>query len=190
MHTLIYTTAQPHRIALLGRRGQGAPAATKASRASGWPKRCELAHAFLWGYNDKRLELAQLLGQLGVFLTQNSQVTQVTARRRPPPRSNPNTIPLVCHPTAVGLVYLPGNEDVNIYLPSKELPQHIYYSTTTPPHNMLSNALATAYTPRQNLRVLHRSRRIHLPQGSHRSDALGQPRRRRCRWSRRAEPSC
>jgi hypothetical protein len=28
-----------------------------------------LAHAFLWEYSDKRLKLAQLLGQLGVFLT-------------------------------------------------------------------------------------------------------------------------
>ena len=34
---------------------------------SGWPKRCQLAHAFLWGYNGKRLKLAQLLGQLGIF---------------------------------------------------------------------------------------------------------------------------
>ena len=28
-----------------------------------------MAHAFLWDYMDKRLKLAQLLGQLGVFLT-------------------------------------------------------------------------------------------------------------------------
>ena len=35
----------------------------------GWPKRCKLAHAFLQEYSDKRLKLAQLLGQLGVFLT-------------------------------------------------------------------------------------------------------------------------
>ena len=33
----------------------------------GWPKRCKLAHAFLWEYSYKRL--TQLLGQLGVFLT-------------------------------------------------------------------------------------------------------------------------
>jgi hypothetical protein len=31
--------------------------------------RCELAHAFLWEHRFKRLKLAQLLGQLGVFLT-------------------------------------------------------------------------------------------------------------------------
>ena len=35
-----------------------------------WPKRCKLAHACLWGYSYKRLKLAQLLGQLGVCLTQ------------------------------------------------------------------------------------------------------------------------
>ena len=35
----------------------------------GWPKKYKLAHAFLWEYSDKRVKLAQLLGQLGVFLT-------------------------------------------------------------------------------------------------------------------------
>jgi hypothetical protein len=35
----------------------------------GWPKICKLARAFLWEYRYKRLRLAQLLGQLGVFLT-------------------------------------------------------------------------------------------------------------------------
>jgi hypothetical protein len=40
-----------------------------ARKVLGWPKRCELAHAFLWGYNDRILKLAQLLGQLGDFLT-------------------------------------------------------------------------------------------------------------------------
>ena len=35
----------------------------------GWPKRCKLAHAFLWKYSYKRMKLAQLLGQLGVFFT-------------------------------------------------------------------------------------------------------------------------
>jgi hypothetical protein len=35
----------------------------------GWPKRHKLAHAFLREYSYKRLKLAQLLGQLGVFLT-------------------------------------------------------------------------------------------------------------------------
>jgi hypothetical protein len=31
----------------------------------GWPKRDKLARAFLWGYSNKRLKLAQLLGQRG-----------------------------------------------------------------------------------------------------------------------------
>jgi hypothetical protein len=35
-----------------------------------WPNRSKLAHAFLCEYSYKRLKkLAQLLGQLGVFLT-------------------------------------------------------------------------------------------------------------------------
>jgi hypothetical protein len=33
-----------------------------------------LAHVFLWEYIDKRLKLAQLLGQRGVFLTCESTV--------------------------------------------------------------------------------------------------------------------
>ena len=37
-----------------------------ARRVSGWPR---LAHAFLWEYSYRRLKLAQLLGQLGVFFT-------------------------------------------------------------------------------------------------------------------------
>ena len=35
----------------------------------GWPKICKLTDAFLWEYSYKRLTLAQLLGQLGFFLT-------------------------------------------------------------------------------------------------------------------------
>ena len=34
-----------------------------------WPESCKLAHAFLCKCSHKRLQLAQLLGQLGVFLT-------------------------------------------------------------------------------------------------------------------------
>jgi hypothetical protein len=34
-----------------------------------WPKRCKLAHAFLWEHSYNRLKLAQLLGQLFFFLT-------------------------------------------------------------------------------------------------------------------------
>ena len=33
-----------------------------------WPERYKLAHAFLWENSYKRLKLAQLLGQLGLFL--------------------------------------------------------------------------------------------------------------------------
>ena len=40
-----------------------------ARKGLGWPKRCQLALAFLWEYSQKRLKLAQLLGHLGVFLT-------------------------------------------------------------------------------------------------------------------------
>jgi hypothetical protein len=40
----------------------------------GWSKRCKLARAFLWERRYKRLKLAQLLGQLGVFLTRASFV--------------------------------------------------------------------------------------------------------------------
>ena len=42
-----------------------------ARKALGWLKICKLAHTFRcqrWGYSHKRLKLAQLLGQLGVFL--------------------------------------------------------------------------------------------------------------------------
>jgi hypothetical protein len=35
----------------------------------GWSKRYKLAHAFMEEYNDVRLKLARLLGQLGVFIT-------------------------------------------------------------------------------------------------------------------------
>ena len=41
-----------------------------ARRLLGCPKLCKLAHAFLRGYSYKGLKLAQILGQLGVFLTQ------------------------------------------------------------------------------------------------------------------------
>jgi hypothetical protein len=42
-----------------------------AGNVLGWPRRCKLAHAFLWEYRYSYtgLKLAQLLGQLGVFLT-------------------------------------------------------------------------------------------------------------------------
>ena len=33
------------------------------------PKRCKLAHAFLWEYSCKKLKLAQLLSQIAGLLT-------------------------------------------------------------------------------------------------------------------------
>ena len=52
---------------------EGGPALGRLPRPArkvlGWPKRCKLAHVFMWEYIYKRLKLAQLLGQLGVFLT-------------------------------------------------------------------------------------------------------------------------
>jgi hypothetical protein len=38
-----------------------------------------LAHAFLWEYSYKRLKLAQLPGQLGVFLTSHPSSTALVA---------------------------------------------------------------------------------------------------------------
>ena len=52
--------------------GPEALAEAVARKLLGWPKICKLAHAFLWEYNYQRLKLAQLLGQLGVFLTCSS----------------------------------------------------------------------------------------------------------------------
>jgi hypothetical protein len=45
---------------------------TGARKVLGWPKRCKLARALLRESSYKRLELAQLLGQLGAFLTLGS----------------------------------------------------------------------------------------------------------------------
>ena len=51
------------------RRPRAARSGTAARKVLGWPKICKLAHAFLQEYSYKRLKLAQLLGQFGVFLT-------------------------------------------------------------------------------------------------------------------------
>ena len=50
----------------------------------GWPKRCKLAHAFLWEYSYKRLKLAQLLGQLGIVLTLIVDATPLIPTRQDP----------------------------------------------------------------------------------------------------------
>jgi hypothetical protein len=44
------------------------PAPAVATKVLGWPKRCKSARAFLWEYSYKKLKLAQLLGQLDVFV--------------------------------------------------------------------------------------------------------------------------
>ena len=49
-------------------RGPGA-LCPPVGKVLGWPKRCKLALAFMWEHSYKGLKLAQLLGQLGVFLT-------------------------------------------------------------------------------------------------------------------------
>ena len=51
----------------LGR--SGCPCRPEAREVLGRPKLCTLAHAFLWKDSKIRLQLAQLLGQLGVCLT-------------------------------------------------------------------------------------------------------------------------
>jgi hypothetical protein len=51
----------------------------------GWPKICKLARAFLREYSYKRLQLAQLLGRHGVFLTLDAagpSSVSSTSRRR------------------------------------------------------------------------------------------------------------
>jgi hypothetical protein len=45
----------------------------------GWPKRCKMAHAFLWQNSYKRPNLAQLLGRLDDFLTCASAICRVDA---------------------------------------------------------------------------------------------------------------
>jgi len=46
----------------------GATSLAGSRKVLGWPKRCKLAHAFLWQYGYKGPKLAQLLDPLGVFL--------------------------------------------------------------------------------------------------------------------------
>ena len=65
-----------------GRRPRRALAARKLL---GWPRTCKLAHACLWECIDKRLHLAQLLGQSGIFLT------CCCSKRRSDARSSSNT---------------------------------------------------------------------------------------------------
>ena len=90
----------------------------------GWPKICKLAHAPLWECSYKRLELAQLLGQLGVFLTSGGHHAAPLASRL---HRTPTHSPLHSHgrqwkppafghlaeaklPPQVGTIMLNGNE--------------------------------------------------------------------------------
>jgi hypothetical protein len=56
------SSLSPARLGACGRPRQ-------ARKVLGWPNRCKSARTFLWEYSDDMLKLAQLLGQLGVFLT-------------------------------------------------------------------------------------------------------------------------
>jgi hypothetical protein len=56
--------------------GEDLPRHARRAKVLGWPKRRKLAHAFLWEYSYKRLNLAQLLGQRGVILTRFFKLAQ------------------------------------------------------------------------------------------------------------------
>jgi hypothetical protein len=49
--------------------GASLKVSVRGRKVLGWPKICKLAYAFLWKNSKKGLQLAQLLGQLGIFLT-------------------------------------------------------------------------------------------------------------------------
>jgi hypothetical protein len=74
----------------------------------GWPKICRLAHAFLWENCCKRLELAQLLGQLGVSLTSRP----LPSPRPPPPPSAPAAPPAASTPASPPRPRLAARESV------------------------------------------------------------------------------
>ena len=91
-------------------RSRSRPGGTRASRAagarqvSGWPKRCKLAHAFMWEYSYKRLKLAQLLGRLGVVLTctPTPMVSPMFIVACTHPQGTNSTSPVCCrHPTGL-----------------------------------------------------------------------------------------
>jgi hypothetical protein len=66
VHTQSTSTGPAPLPQLLGDGGGVRGGGLRARKVSGRPKRCKLAHAFLREYSYKRLQLAQLLGQLGV----------------------------------------------------------------------------------------------------------------------------
>jgi hypothetical protein len=60
--TLVITPTKPITLSTANQelKCEGNP---EARKVLGWPKRYQLAHAFLWEYSYKRLRLAQLLSQ-------------------------------------------------------------------------------------------------------------------------------
>ena len=66
---LLAVAEEPDRDLALQPLGDEHAPTLQRARVLGWPERCELACVFLWECSYKRLELAQLLGRLGVFLT-------------------------------------------------------------------------------------------------------------------------
>jgi hypothetical protein len=78
-----------------------------ASKVSGWPKICKLAHAYLWEYSYKGLKLAQLLGRIGVFLTcfhGHEVAPRGQPRLQAPPRVRSH-----CHFRKRGTEYVSGS---------------------------------------------------------------------------------
>ena len=59
------------------------PPGPAARKLLGWRKIFKLAHAFRWEYSYRTLKLAQLLGQLGVFLTKTAQRARWLSDPRP-----------------------------------------------------------------------------------------------------------
>jgi hypothetical protein len=75
----------------------------RARKVLGWPKRCRLAHGFRREHSCKRLKLAQLLGQLGVFLTWSCQSSSSCHSRSGLKvfASSPHSSLLRCRPAVV-----------------------------------------------------------------------------------------
>ena len=68
------------RSKFISARAEKTSPACSATKVLGRPKRCQLAHAFLWEYSYKRLKLAQLLGQLSWRLSRLELVAQQRER--------------------------------------------------------------------------------------------------------------
>ena len=77
----------------------------------GWPKKCKLAHAFLWEHSDKMLKLAQLLGQLGVVLTHSRRSEFYTGRCTMAMHNGSTARSWTCRPLPTAQVLQPSNLD-------------------------------------------------------------------------------